>query len=843
MLTIKNKDDLVVAMRQGVSIITPNNRLSNQLLHQFFVDNGSQTFDKVTCLPYQRFLQDIYKKIRHQHPTLLHPLLLSTHQQRYLWQQLLIEQQGECNEGLLNEVQDAWARCQHWQIDHNNPAFAQTPQTRQFQQWQQQLQRRLKKINAITTEQLAPYLLNYPDLLTSSGLIWVCFDDYTPQQRSLQEAMEVLGCQQYEYDLPSQSTTTYHYPANDSHDESLQMIQWLKEKLATNHARIAVVIPDLQKQCQQLQRLVQRHIPSHKFDISLGQPLIDYPLVAHALQWLQLDQQTINNHQALLVLHSPYLQGSQTEFNARAECMQNSKLLQETSLPMAAFINALGSTAPTLAGLLSNISAYPAEASPAAWISHFKARLVDLGFPGEYPLSSTSYQCFQRFMAVLDELLQLSIIKPLITQSEALRALHDVTKSTIFQAQKSTTPIQILGLLEASGCTFDCIWVAGLTDQCLPQKTNLSAFIPLDLQRDLQMPHASALRELQLAEQIVQRLQNGSPECVFSYPKLTGDIPNLPSPLIHHFPLLTLQQEPVLLTTPLLVSRNESYTLPLTTNEPISGGTALLANQAQCPFRAFATHRLNAKPALTVTDGPDASERGQVLHKILDVFWQKIGSQQGLLALTENELQQHIENAIVVALKPLLEDRNHSFTPLVQEVEVARLHHLIKASLEWEKQRPAFEIEALEQSFTLHLAGIDFRVRVDRLDKIKGTDKKWVIDYKSSLPLTKPWNDERPEAPQLLLYALLDDAINTLLFLQLKGGRIACSGLSEEDVSIPGINYLKKDERWSDRQQEWKQQLTDLATEFHTGHCPPAPTRSSTCQHCDFSNLCRIDRS
>lgn len=843
MLLVKSRDALFAAIRNGLTVITPNNRLSNQLMYQFFEQTGTQTCDKIKCFPYQTFLRNIFKTVRHQHPTVSHPMLLSPYQQRYLWQQILIGHLGECSEGLLSEVQDAWTRCQNWQIDNDHPTFTQTPQTRQFQQWQQQLQDRLHKIHALTEEQLAPYLLSYPGLFKSSGLIWVCFDDYTPQQRRLQQIMEEEGCQQYEYDLAPHQTTTYQFPAKDSHDESLQMIQWIKDKLAANTARIAVVIPDLQNQCQQLQRLIQRHIPSHQFNISLGQPLIDYPLVAHAMQWLRLDPHTISNHQTRLMLHSPYLTGSQTEFNARAEVMQNSKALQETTLPMAALINAVSPTAPGLADLLKHLSVYPSEASPAAWISHFKARLVGVGFPGEYPLSSSSYQCFQRFMSLLDELLQLSIITPLINQKDALQALDDLARSTIFQAQKSTTPVQILGLLEASGCTFDCIWVAGLTDQCLPQKTNLSAFIPLDLQRDRQMPHASALRELQLAEKVLQRLQNGSHECVFSYPKLIGDIPNLPSPLIKHFPELTIQYKPPLVTTPLLVGRNESYILPLTTDEPVSGGTALLANQAQCPFRAFAAHRLSAKPALRVTDGPDASERGQVLHKILDVVWQQLGSQQTLFNLSEEKLHRLIGNAITLALKPLIDDRGHSFTPLVQEVEIARLHHLINASLDWERQRPAFEIEALEQNFTLHLAGIDFRVRVDRLDNIKGTDKKWVIDYKSSLPLAKPWNDERPEAPQLLLYALLDDAINALLFMQLKGGRVVCSGLSEEDVSIQGVNYLKKDENWPARQQEWKQQLTQLAAEFYTGHCPPIPTRSSTCQQCDFSNLCRVDNS
>ena len=842
LLTIDCRETVFAAMRQGATVITPNNRLSSQLLHDYFkqITPGMSSCDKAHCLPYPTYLRDLFKKARHLCANLEHPLLLSSQQQRYLWQQILTQQQDECNDGLLCEIQEAWTRCQYWQIDSYHPSFEQTPQTRLFQQAWQQLQERLNEMKALPEEQLATHLLAYPTLF-NTHIIWACFDDYTPQQRALQQAMDSAGCQQHDYDLAYRTHTAHHYSAKDSQDEYLQMIQWLKQKLSTSNPRIAVVIPDLQTQSQRIQRLLQRHISPDQFNISLGQPLIDYPLVAQALQWLRLDQQTLSNHQARLLLHSPYLKGAKTELNARADVMQNSHVLKENTFSLAALVQALSQTAPKLAAILTNLSNYPHEASPALWISHFKARLLDLGFPGDYPLDSSSYQCFQRFITLLDELLQLSVISPSMTKIQALNALRDLAKFTIFQAQKSTTPIQILGLLEASGCLFDSIWVSGLTDQCLPQKTNLSAFIPLDLQRDLNMPHAIALRELQFAKQLLQRLQRGCNDSVFSHPRLTGDIPNLPCPLICHLPDYTSNELPTDLSTTCLVSRNEQYALPLTPTEPVRGGTTLLANQAKCPFRAFAAHRLHASPGPVISDGPDASERGQIIHHIMDLLWRDLGTQDHLLSLTPSELHLHIERAILRALTPLLTERSHSFPKLVQEVELSRLHRLVHACLDWEKQRPSFIVEAVEQNFTLQLAGIDFRVRVDRLDRIS-SDKKWVIDYKSSLPINKPWNEERPEAPQLLLYALLDDNINALLFVQLKAGRITCSGLSEDKVPIQGISPLKKDDHWEDRQQQWHQQLTQLAQEFQTGHCPPQPNRYSTCQRCDFSNLCRIEQ-
>lgn len=836
---IKTKQELFALIKAGATAITPNNRLSNQLLHDYFLEQSSIIEDKPLCLPYQSFLRDRYNKVRHLHANVIHPLLLNQFQQRHLWREIINRQDNyPCNEGLIQEIETAWTHCQHWQVDMENPVFSFTPQTRQFQQWQQLFQQTLTQMNAMTEEQLADYLMSYKEVFNTQTVIWICFDDFTPQQKALQQLFDEQGCQQIYYDFMPSPPNTQCYAALDCQDEQLQMIEWLKRCIVEGEKRIGVVIPDLEAQYHSIQRLLQRHIPPEQFSISLGKPLTDYSLVTHALTWLGLNKTVIDNHQARLLLYSPYLLGAKSEFLARSQVMHSNKILQEANIPTDSFIHELNAKAPKLSHLLNKLTDYPAQATPEVWINEFKNRLIALGFPGEYPLNSSSYQCFQRFIGLFDEFLQLSIINPLMNAQTALDALYNLAKSTIFQTRQPTTPIQISGLLEASGCSFDSVWVCGLTDQCLPQKTKLSAFIPLDLQRDLQMPHAVATRELQFAQQLLQRLQRGSQKSVFSYPCLTGDMPNMPSPLIVNCPNFIAEQRPPTTATA-LCHYEEEYLLPLKPIEAATGGTSLLANQAKCPFRAFAAHRLHATSEPTGSNGPDLAERGQIIHRIMELLWKEIGSQQHLNAMTGLELNALIDTSIQSALMPYVHTRQQSFSPLVQDVELTRLRRLITACLDWEKQRPPFTIEALEKTFTIHLSGIEFRVRIDRMDQTS-SGKKWVIDYKTSIPAVKPWNEERPEAPQLLLYALLDENINALLFLQLKAGRLTCSGLSEESLPLKGVTGLKKQERWSEKQQQWHEQLSHLASEFSTGFCPPKPNRTSTCEHCDFQNLCRI---
>ena len=877
MLELNNKNKLLELLSEGAMVITPNNRLSAALLENFFAYSQNKILDKPVCLPYSTIITKAYQQLKLLTPQQPHPTLLNEAQLRHLWQKII---KSEVNitysDGLLMAVMQAYEYCQQWQISAEDPTFCYTPQTRTFQQWRQLFEQKLKEQNLISEHQLIPYLINsnYPlfhqtmrrgtesrtegtrephedsnivptKQLTDTiefrkrSIIWACFDEFNPQQTSLQNHLDKQGLTQYRYDLKEQVTSPQILAAKDQKEEYQQLIAWLHLKLAQGAQRIGVVIPTRQQESRFLQRIIEQHFDPTLFNISLGQALSDFPLVAHALVWLKLETTHLNHHQASLLLQSPYLGNAKEEFIARSHYLQESSLLQNAQYSLKTLSHDLEALVPKLSALLKNVTPYPKTASIQEWIHLFQARLNCLGYPGDYGLSSQNYQCFNRLTAVFDEFRQLSLITPILTAQEAIEAFTHLIDNTIFQAQKKNTIIQILGLLEASGCEFDSLWVMGLTDQCLPQKTRLSAFIPPQLQRELFMPHSVPERELQFAQRTLQRLQRGSAETVFSYPKLLGDTPNLPCSLITHYPTrspLTVKSETLAPSS--LITQEEPYTVPLGSEERVSGGTALLANQAKCPFKAFAEHRLKAKPLQMTADGLDHKEKGQLIHKVTELLWTNLISQERLLNCTENELDQLIEQTINAALVPVKQSHPDSFPNLIQEIEYIRLKRLVQASLEWEKKRPPFAITAIEQTYSVNLAGLDFTVRVDRLDQVG--NQKWVIDYKSTLPTSKPWNEERPKEPQLLLYALLDEEINTLLLLQLKTGKIICSGFSEEKQDIQGISSLKKEETWTEYRNNWKEQLNLLAEEFQNGYCPPQPLNSSICQQCSFQNLCRF---
>ncbi|QDP72275.1 PD-(D/E)XK nuclease family protein [Legionella israelensis] len=840
---IEDKTVLMELLLQGSYVITPNNRLSLSLINDYYHNMQQATVAKPHCLPFAAFIRQIHQRLLlNDRLPAASPILLSGPQCRYLWEQVLKSQADfTYSKGLLNTVMEAWRTCLQWQISPEDENFKQTPQCEEFQQWWHAFNRKLKQLNVLPEEQLTDYLISTGFSLISQPLIWACFDNFTPQQQLLQKHSIQQGIQNYIYDLSSDiEFCSEQFIAKDEEEECTQLIQWLLDRLDSGEKKIAVVVPDLQQRSRTLQRQFKRHIKDDVFNFSLGQSLNHYPLVTHAFICLSLNSRYLTHHQAQVLLYSAYLKGSDGEFHQRTQAAQDSSLLREKNIALSQWIKTFHYQLPVLTSCLEQLNNYPIKASIDEWIELFVKRLEILGFPGDLPLNSENHQCFQRFFELFDSFKQLALISTTLSFQEAFQALCDLAQQTIFQPESKNKPVQVLGLLEASGCEFDSLWCMGLTDQCLPAKTQLSPFIPYPLQREKNMPHSSPEHEWQLALRLLQRFQRASKRTVFSYPELSGDTPNLPSPLITEMakfiPSVVLTEQSSL---PPLNILKENYVIPLQPDELISGGTTLLANQAKCPFRAFAAHRLRAKPANRLKDGLDPQERGQIVHKVMEKIWRSLGNQQKLLSLDEQALHQCIETAIKDSLRIFFMDKNELFPSLMKEVELTRLKRLIYSCLSWEKQRPSFTIEAIEKDFIFRIHDQDFKVRVDRIDKLED-EEKWVIDYKTTIPAGQPWNEDRPIEPQLLLYALLDEAIKTLMFIQLKAGQITSKSFSEKDLNIPHNRSLKNDESWSKQRKRWKKLLDDLVKEFSDGYCAPQPIHSSICTQCDFQSLCRL---
>ena len=834
-----NRTTLLDAIKEGHTVITPNNRLSMQLHQELLARSTSFVVaQQPRCMPYQTFIRKLFDDSKIERTHVNFPTLLSNLQEQILWQSIITKNHAnKPNDGLLQEISLAWTRSQQWQLPINKELFAATPQTLQFQQWCASFACVLKNLNAISEAQLTAYVIANHCLPQAEKIIWACFDDFTPEQLSLQRALDDKGVKQFAYDVNASRNQALKYQAIDNKDELEQIARWLEKKIDQNQQNIAVIVSDIQNRADSMRRFFQQSKIGTQFNISLGKKFIEFPIIAHAISFLELNENNISQLNLKILLHSPFLAATTKEFAARSGLLEDELLMQEETLQASLVIEKLQASSPILAQAIKTMPTAPESATPHEWVVFWQEKLNHLGFPGDYPVNSATYQCFERLKITFDEFQSLSIIKPTMNQQEAFELLYDLCCKTIFQPQISSKPIQILGTLEASGVIFDSIWFCGLTDQCMPPKTKLSAFIPIELQKKHNMPRALPEREWMLANILINRTKASACEVIFSYPKMSGDTPNLPSPLINDLQMYQALKIDTIHQQKFLQKVDENYQIALSEGEKLAGGTTLLANQAQCPFKAMAAHRLHARQQPKPSVGLNAAEKGQIAHRIMELVWQKIKNQEKLIQCSQQELDLIIETAINKALLPFRAQKRPSMPNIVFKIEQDRLFNLIMHAISWEKLRPPFRVLETEASHSICIANIELRLRVDRVDCAIEDGNKWVIDYKSQIPANKPWNEQRPEQPQLILYSMLDEKINALLFLQLKTGQIIASGISENSVKISGVNKTK--DSWAYMQKNWQQQIENLAHELSQGLCKPEPQRASTCASCDFIDLCR----
>jgi probable DNA repair protein len=278
--------------------------------------------------------------------------------------------------------------------------------------------------------------------------------------------------------------------------------------------------------------------------------------------------------------------------------------------------------------------------------------------------------------------------------------------------------------------------------------------------------------------------------------------------------------------------RLESFTddvAPALARGTARGGTRALTDQSACPFKAFARHRLGAEALETPQAGPDALDRGLLLHELMKGIWTELKASAAL----SGEPGPVIERSAARAVKELgLEGR-------FAELERERLARLAREWLEVERERGGFEVVALEERRSLAIGTLELSGRIDRLDRLPGGGHA-LIDYKTSRLLTpRQWMGGRPEDPQLPLYAVCaGEDVSAVAFAKLRAGEMRFTGYSREEGALPGVTRY---DSWKALIDGWRKELEALARGFASGDARVDPKEGlKTCSRCDLQTLCRV---
>lgn len=639
------------------------------------------------------------------------------------------------------------------------------------------------------------------------------FDEISPQMTLWQQTVEKFGCKVTVHLEPIQTQTKQCaiYAALDHQDEVQQVALWCvqqwrqrKETQPAQSIKIGVVAPNLgdykapltRALNEQLTLAQQQHLPLNEktpeslFNFSLGHSLLDLPLVQNAMLTLKLFCQPHRScsysdwSEWLISPYSMLPTHVSQAIDAKLRRLQwasfkwpnllDSEVFQKERSQQEVIDKSKKSTEKKRTqtqNLLDILTGWHKQLEEknltkmgvSSFVKLVSECLKQVGWCSSRGLNSDEYQQQKAFNQTLERFSTLTETQGEQSFSYWFMVLKRFVGEAVHQSQsKGVQPIQVMGMLEAGGQSFDALWVMGLTDEAWPRMPNPNPFLPMLLQRSHQMPRCDAQKELQYAKHVTERLAHSAEQQVWSYARTQGEAELLISPLLEteRFQAAEayVRQSYQSLSKASFSKRaelnwvldNRGPEVPAGTKAP--GGTGILQAQSQCPLMAFIDYRLGARNGLqAVEDGLQMTNQGTLIHEILEHFWKETKTQSNLLILNDEEVQQRLNQHIQTSFENL----QKSFDEHYLQLEQARIFELLLQWMELEKQRPSFAVLSTEKEKQITLAGIEFKVIVDRIDVVDG--QKVILDYKTGRANANNLLKTPIKAPQLAVYLIKEE--------------------------------------------------------------------------------------
>ncbi len=838
-------------LARGATLLTVSRRLARTLTHAFHTrqrDAGRSVWKRPDVLPLDAFLERSWREwvfggAASDGLTLLHPL-----QEQMLWEQVIRSSAGD---SLLRVPETARSAMEAWRLvqAYRLPVdgrFEASDDWAAFAGWSREFQKRCRdngwlertRLGDFVSERMANGEMRRPEIVYRVG-----FDELTPQQSVVFEA---LG-EPKEIGRPALHPVTARWKFPDTARELRAAAKWARALLEESPDQtIGVIVSELKRLRPKVERAFRKVLdPSgahsaHErlFHVSLGPPLAGYPIVHAALLILDFALRGAALPQAGMLLRSPFLGGAELERSKRA--LVDARFRRDGVWDVSlSGLHEEGANCPLLQRALRRcekvLEKIPDEQPPSDWSADFTRLLDALGWPGDRSLSSREYQVMEAWRDLLSDLAALDLAEPRMTFDAALARLREIASATAFQVEDEGAPVQIMDMLEASALEFDHLWIIGLHDEALPPPANPNPFLPISLQREHKLPHSSAELELDFAGRLMEQFVSSASDVVLSYPEAEGDRELSVSSLVAGGSWLAAEQgesEP-----PAPSAGLEEFVDDVAPEVVVDakqvGGSSLFKDMAACHFRAFAKHRLGARPLEESNLGLSYKDRGNAVHKALQFIWSELGSHARLVSLDERELKELVERNVVAAVRYLGEG-------IGRRLEERRLGRLLIAWLELEKSRQPFTVIKPEEERVVSIGGLQVRTRADRVDEL-ANGRDVILDYKTGQVSTRGWESERPDEPQLPLYcATSDRPVAGAAFAVIRTGDLSFRGLAENGAGLPGMKKISVD--FEHQIAEWRRILERLALDFRAGRAEVDP-QPDACEYCGLWAFCRIRES
>ncbi len=415
-------------------IITANARLALVLQQSYDRDqleNGHAVWTAPDILPIGAWLERSWRLWVYVTNEANPVQLLSTSQERAIWEDI-VSRSDAGNELLhvaptADAAASAWKLAHAWKVPFDGRDWDDTRETEAFRGWADEFRRICERRNWMSAALLPEFVsarIESDEIPVPPRIQLAGFTEFTPVQERLFQFMQRKNAIVEILQAPDRGgrKSAVRVGLVDSDDEIRVSARWARKLLemamrsGEPEPVIGVVVPELSKYRSTVERVFAEELhPGGRlspdqdsrrvFNISLGPPFSEYPLIQSALRILRMNPaSTIPFDDVTSLLRSPFFAKAQSEATACAALDLQLRRLREPELALSEITSA----APP--GLKSAMSQWQLEYSrtsgrqvPSDWAAAFFRELKSIGWPGDRPLNSSEHQTFVRWNELLSE--------------------------------------------------------------------------------------------------------------------------------------------------------------------------------------------------------------------------------------------------------------------------------------------------------------------------------------------------------------------------------------------------------------------------------------------------------
>ncbi len=655
---------------------------------------------------------------------------------------------------------------------------------------------------------------------------------------------------------------------NEEH-ECMRVVEWCKTQIEHNK-KILIVTPKLDQIIDRLSSLLDKTFHPETFTPSLSQekriyhfslntPLFYLSMIYLNLSLIELSVRGFSDIKDLKSILSHSGWSDSQDLSQRYRLINALERKRKGNISIKDLIeiyeseNGLSDLKLSFKIYLDHIQSahneWRIKRSPSGWMQTFETYLKNIKSSLLIPKDAYEESIYEAWKRITETLSSLDSLMGEISIQDMFDTFQYYLKKTTYQHEhQGNFKIDILGFHETTFETYDATWIMNLNEHHWPAPHQYNPFIPIKIQQDSHI--FTHEKHQQHAAKILEKFTHTAPTVVLSYAKKMGEEEIFPSPTLH-----TVVSSKLLEDNNFKFKKNElnhniieyieDYTsIKIDTHQTVKSGIKLLEAQSICPAWAFYEFRLGAKK-LEDEDEENLTTRvrGNLFHKILEQFWMEYKMASFVRALTNEERLKKIEDITHKAI--LIEKKKYPrIMPEFFNIEEIRMINYLEKWIRHELERGDFEVKETEKNIPVHLGCLNFNIKIDRIDKVKGNNI--VIDYKSGTTKTlNEWFLNSYGELQMPLYALFasDKPIDAIVIGVINASKPQWVGISRDEDLLNGMKDVPSStpyQSWDDLILFWKCRIHEATRGYEEGSAGVKYARDKDMEYCHVKPILRL---